>query len=135
MPTIAGMLEEGGARFPYRIESIFRKDSLDITNEDRALIRQRVLDTPEDRILITHGTDTMAETGRALAGIAGKTIILVGSLTPSHFKNSDATFNIAFAIGALQCLPPGVYVAMNGRVFDPFHVRKNREAGVFEVVD
>jgi len=132
-PVIEAILEEGGARFPFRIEPILRKDSLDMSDEDRALIRQSVAEQEESKILITHGTDTMVETAQALQGVADKTVVLVGSLTPAHFKNSDAPFNIAFALGALQCLPHGVYIAMNGMVFDPGSVRKNREKGCFEL--
>ena len=133
-PAIEAILAEGGATFPFRIDSVLRKDSLDISEADRALIRSHLCDCPEKKVLVTHGTDTMVETARALMGVPGKTVVLVGSLTPANFKNSDAPFNIAFALGALQTLPPGVYVAMNGNVFDPLSVRKNREKGCFESV-
>ncbi len=134
-PTIAGLLAEGGVRCPFRIVSILRKDSLDITEADRELIRDTVIALPERRVLITHGTDTMVETGKALARVESKAIVLVGSLKPANFKDSDAVFNIAFALGALQSLPDGVYIAMNGCVFDPFKVTKNRVAGRFEALD
>lgn len=133
-PAIEAILEEGGARFPYRIESILRKDSLDMSDDDRKLIRTSLDHQTESRVLITHGTDTMVDTAKSLQGIEGKTVVLVGSLTPANFKNSDAPFNIAFALGALQCLPNGVYIAMNGMVFRPEEVRKNRDKGCFELV-
>jgi len=81
---------------------------------------------------VTHGTDTMVETGLALTGIPGKTIVLTGALNPARFRGSDAEFNIGTAVGAVQSLPPGVYVAMNGRCFEWNRVRKNRDTGIFE---
>ena len=117
------------------MEEVLTKDSLEITEEDRQLIRSRIESEDCSQILITHGTDTMVETGRALDGITGKVIVLVGSLTPARFKGSDAEFNIGFAMGALQSLPFGVYIAMNGRVFLPSDVRKNRAANRFENLD
>ncbi|NND73280.1 MAG: asparaginase [Rhodothermales bacterium] len=134
-PQIADVLRNVNALTPYTIETLFRKDSLDMNDEDRALVRQRVEEAVEGRILITHGTDTMTETGRALIGIPGKTIVLVGSLSPARFKQTDAEFNIGFAIAAVQTLPEGIYIAMNGLVFDATRVRKNRAANRFEEID
>jgi L-asparaginase len=131
-PQITTILRDAGVAVPYAVESLFSKDSLDITPEDRALIVRRVEAESAAHILITHGTDTMVETARALDRVAGKTIVLVGSLSPARFKNSDAEFNIGFALGALQALPPGVYIAMNGRIFPSGAVRKNREWNRFE---
>jgi L-asparaginase len=85
-------------------------------------------------VLITHGTDTMVETAAELRGLEGKTIVLTGALNPARFRDSDAIFNIGCAVGAVQCLPPGVYIAMNGRVWNPEHVRKNRNRNVFEAL-
>ena len=133
-PQIVEILTEANVVTPYRVTTLFRKDSLDLTDADRAQIREAVASCGCDRILITHGTDTMVQTAQALAGLDGKTVVLVGSLTPARFKHSDAEFNIGFALGALQALPPGVYVAMNGRIFDPAHVQKNRAANRFEPV-
>jgi L-asparaginase len=132
-PQITEILQPVHPAFLYEVETILRKDSRDLTDEDRALVRREVAAQTADRILITHGTDTMRETGRALAGISGKTIVLTGALAPARFKESDATFNIGFALGCVQALPPGVYLAMNGAVFDPFRVRKNRERNIFEI--
>jgi L-asparaginase len=131
-PQIVDILREANASLDYELETLFRKDSLDLTDADRAVIAQRVRAEPTPRILITHGTDTMIQTALALGAPAGKTVVLVGSLSPARFKYSDAEFNIGFALGALEALPPGVYITMNGRIFDPARVRKNREKNRFE---
>lgn len=115
-----------------RLESLLRKDSLDMDDEDRALIRERVAADSASRILITHGTDTMIDTARALADIPGKTIVLTGAMRPSRLRVSDAAFNIGFAFAAVQLLPPGVFLAMHGEILDPAKSRKNRAAGRFE---
>jgi L-asparaginase len=87
---------------------------------------------PGERIVVTHGTDTMIQTAKALQGIPDKTIVLTGAMQPARFHETDAVFNIGTAIGAVQSLPPGVYIAMNGRIFRPDRVRKNVAAGCFE---
>ena len=139
-PQIGVLFREAGVAFSYDIEVLFRKDSLDLTDADRDLVVQRVLDCAHARILVTHGTDTMAETARAVAdaleaaGDHEKVVVFVGSLTPARFKATDAEFNVGFAAAAVQALGPGVYVAMNGRVFDPFRVRKDRNHNRFEPV-
>lgn len=132
--VIGRILHEAGVAIDFDITELLKKDSLDINDVDRAQIRAAVEADPAERILITHGTDTLAETGKALLGIPGKTIVLTGSLSPARFQNSDAVFNVGCAVGAVQSLPPGVYVAMNGRVFAADKVRKNREANRFEDV-
>lgn len=131
-PSVEWILREGGVTVPYVVESILRKDSLEITDEDRAMILEKVKSSPEDRILITHGTDTMAVTGQFLQGSTSKTVVLTGSLQPANFKHTDAVFNVAFAMGVLQAKSDGVWVAMNGQAFDPSRVKKNREANRFE---
>jgi len=133
-PQIVDILREANVTIDWELETLFRKDSLDLTDEDRAIIVEKVRQESCPRILITHGTDTMIETAKALQGIPGKTIVLVGSLSPARFKSSDAEFNIGFALAAAQTLPPGVYIAMNGRIFLPDRVRKNREANRFEPI-
>lgn len=133
-PQIAEILQEASVTVPYAIETLFRKDSLDLTEADRALIARRVRASRAQRVLVTHGTDTMVETARALGGVVEKTVVLVGSLSPARFKESDAAFNIGFAMAAVQVLRPGVYIAMNGQVFDPERVRKNRAANRFEAL-
>lgn len=131
-PQIADVLTTVNATVPYVVQTVFQKDSLDITDEDRKRLYDSVSESPEKRILITHGTDTMVETGQELLDIPGKTIVLVGSLSPARFKQTDAEFNIGFALCAVQTLPPGVYIAMNGRVFETNHVQKNRSENRFE---
>ena len=131
-PMIAELLKEAHVTAEVTIEPVLAKDSLELSDADRRLIRERVAACAADRILITHGTDTMAETAKTLAGIAGKTIVLTGSMQPARFRNTDAVFNVGFALGVVQVLPPGVYLAINGRVFDAAHVRKNREQQRFE---
>jgi L-asparaginase len=133
-PQIADILKQANVTVACEVETLFCKDSLDLTPDDRALIARRVREAPHRRILMTHGTDTMIETASVLEGVPGKTVVLVGSLSPALFKNSDAVFNIGFALAAVELLPPGVYIAMNGRVFPPDHVRKNREMNRFEAV-
>ncbi|MGD8361121.1 MAG: asparaginase domain-containing protein [Gemmatimonadota bacterium] len=131
-PQVTGILRAANATIQYELESLFRKDSLDITDGDRDLIFRKVKGDPCTHVLITHGTDTMATTGRVLSKIQGKTIVLTGAMQPAAFKDSDAPFNVGFALAALQTLPHGVYLAMNGRIFDPHHVRKNAERDQFE---
>ncbi len=131
-PQIGDILREMGVQFPFEITSLMRKDSLDLTDADRAQVRAAVTKDPAARVLITHGTDTMTETAAALQGISGKTIVLTGALNPAKFRGSDAIFNIGGAVAAAQTLPPGVYIFMSGRVFDARKVRKNRDKNRFE---
>ena len=131
-PHILEMLREANLDLDCRVTSLLRKDSLDLTDEDRQLVRRAVENSTVDRIVITHGTDTMIATALALAGIPGKTIVLTGSMQPARFRATDALFNVASALTAVQILPPGVYIAMNGRIFDPDKARKNREMNRFE---
>lgn len=128
------LLEEANISFDYEVESIIRKDSLDLTDDDRSLIVDRISSDPNQLILVTHGTDTMIETARMLMGIPGKTIVLTGSMEPARLRISDAVFNIGYAIAALQLLSPGVYIAINGRVFDPEKILKNIELNRFESI-
>jgi L-asparaginase len=125
-------LERANVVLDYEVESIIRKDSLDFTDEDRELIRQKVESTPLERVVITHGTDTMVDTAKVLANISGKTIVMTGSMYPAQFRDSDAVFNIGCAVTAVQILEPGVYIVMNGRIFKPDHVRKNVKLNRFE---
>lgn len=131
-PQVLEVIKEANVTFEFEIESILQKDSLDMTDADRQLVRRRVEGDPCDRIVVTHGTDTMVETARALTGIPRKTIVLTGSMQPARFRSTDAVFNIGTAIGAVQSLPPGVFIVMNGRIFDPLRTRKNREKNCFE---
>jgi L-asparaginase len=110
-------------------------DSLEMTAADRDLIAEQCRAAPQHRIVITHGTDTMAETARAIAAaVEGKTVVLTGAMVPYKFGSSDGMFNLGSALAFVQTLPEGVYVAMNGRAFAADRVRKNRETGMFEEV-
>ncbi|MCD9033769.1 asparaginase domain-containing protein [Luteimonas sp. Y-2-2-4F] len=131
-PQIGRILEELGVAFRFVVIPILRKDSLHLTDEDRALVRSTIAAQAARHVLITHGTDSMVDTARALAAIPDKTIVLTGALNPARFRGSDAEFNIGTAVGAVQSLPAGVYIAMNGRIWDPARVRKNVEANRFE---
>lgn len=133
--TVPQIFEDVGSTIDYELISLFRKDSLEITNEDRDKIREVCEATNHRQILITHGTDTMAETAKALLGIAGKTIVLTGAMAPARFRKTDAIFNIGTAVGALQSSAEGVYLAMNGKLFEAGKVRKNKEAQRFEPLD
>lgn len=124
-PQIERVLREGNVTFEYEIESLLRKDSLDITVDDRQWIVERVRTTPHRLVVITHGTDSMVDTARALTPISGKVIVLTGAMQPAAFRETDAPFNVGCAIAAVQVLPEGVYVVMNGRILDPHAVRKD----------
>ena len=131
-PQIGRILQEFGVAFRFTVVPALRKDSLHITADDRELLRATIAASPADHVLVTHGTDTMVETAKVLATIPGKTIVLTGALNPARFRGSDAEFNIGTAVGAVQSLAPGVYIAMNGRIWDPATVRKNVAANRFE---
>lgn len=134
-PQIGRILQELGVAFRFRVIPILAKDSLHIDDDDRALIRATVAAQPARHVLITHGTDSMVATAHALSTIADKTIVLTGALNPARFRGSDAEFNVGCAVGAVQSLAAGVYIAMNGRIWDPLRVRKNVDANRFEAVD
>jgi L-asparaginase len=130
---IEAVLAQGRSRIPARVEQLMLKDSLEMTATDRRKILAACRNARESSIVITHGTDTMEETARFLAGkLAGKTIVLTGAMIPARFGNSDAPFNLGCAFGAVQVLPPGVYVAMNGEIFPAAAVTKNRARGFFQ---
>ncbi len=131
-PLIDEIFSESYVALAYSVESVMRKDSLDLTTADRAVIRAHVEATSEQHIIVTHGTDTMVETGKALANIPDKTIVLVGAMQPARLRRTDAIFNIGFAVAAVQTLPTGVYIAMNGKIFDPQTTVKNVAENRFE---
>jgi len=133
-PQIGGILRELGVAFQFTVIPIIRKDSLHITQEDRELIRATIAAQPAKHVLVTHGTDTMVETAQVLESLTDRTIVLTGALSPARFRGSDAEFNVGTAVGAVQCLPPGVYIAMNGRVWDIHRVKKNVSANRFEAL-
>ena len=133
-PMVGELLEEANVTFSYAVESLLKKDSLEITQEDRELIRNRLESVTESMILITHGTDTMVDTAKSLQGIENKTIVLFGAMQPARMRYSDAMFNLGIAIGAVQILPAGIYIAMNGQIFNPDEVTKNRVEARFEPI-
>jgi len=131
-PGVLELLTEANVTVQYEVESLMRKDSLDLTDDDRALIRNRVAADPADQIVITHGTDTMVDTAQVLLDVPDKVIVMTGSMQPARLRVSDAAFNVGCAITAAQILEPGVYIAMNGRIHDPQHTHKNVVAKRFE---
>ncbi len=131
-PQIGKILEALGVAFTFDVLPAMRKDSLHIEETDRDLLRRLIEAQPHRHVLVTHGTDTMVETAAVLGSIKDKVIVLTGALNPARFQGSDAVFNIGCAVGAVQSLPDGVYIAMNGRIWNPAHVRKNRDANRFE---
>jgi L-asparaginase len=133
--VVAKILREGGVTFEFEVIPLMRKDSLEMADADRAAVCAAVAARAETRLVVTHGTDTMVETARALAAIPGKTIVLTGALSPARFQASDAVFNIGMAVAAAQTCPPGVWIAMSGQIFAAGGVRKNRGLNRFERVD
>lgn len=130
-PAVKRILEESGPTFEYRVISVARKDSLDLTDTDRRAIVHACEEAKETKIVITHGTDTMAVTGKALSEITGKVIILTGALLPERFYNSDASFNVGTAVGGMSVLPDGVYIAMSGQIFPWDQYEKHPRTGRF----
>ena len=131
-PMIGELLEEANVSFDYEILPLCKKDSLDMDEADREMIRDAVGNVIESRILIIHGTDTMVDTARSLLDIRDKTIVLFGAMQPARMRHSDATYNLGFASAVVQLLPAGVYLTMNGQIFDPRKVIKNRAQNRFE---
>lgn len=129
------MLELGRNLVPVEIRTLMMVDSLEITDDDRELIAEHCIKSPENKIIITHGTDTMAQTAEVLEKkVKNKTIVITGAMVPYKFGSSDGLFNLGSALAFVQTLPPGVYIAMNGRYFNAGNVRKNKLTGVFEEV-
>ena len=130
------MLRLGRSRLDVQVETAMMIDSLEMDDERRAAVVKRCCDCEERAVLVTHGTDTMVETARALADacLAEKTIVLTGAMVPYAFGSSDGLFNLGSALSFVQVLPPGVYIAMNGQHFRWNAVRKNRATGVFEAM-
>ena len=131
---ILELLKEANLTIDVKVTAVLRKDSLEMTDDDRLLIRRAAEASISPQLVITHGTDTMLQTGCALQGIAEKTIVLTGAMQPARFRATDALFNVAAALTAVQILPPGVYIAMNGRIFDPRRARKNVAENRFETI-
>jgi L-asparaginase len=130
-PMVSHLLKVARVDCPWRVLELLRKDSLELTDADRELLRETVASLDASQVVVTHGTDTMTDSARVLAGIRDKTIVMTGALAPARFSESDATFNLGMAVAAVQVLSPGVYIAMNGQVFRGDAVRKDREQGRF----
>jgi L-asparaginase len=127
------MLTLGRCRVPASVETLMMVDSLNMTLADRKKVLAACRKAPENHLVVTHGTDTMVETARLLGrAVSGKTVVLTGAMVPYKFGSSDGLFNLGSAISFAQSLPPGVYIAMNGRAFNWDRVRKNRAKGEFE---
>ncbi len=130
--VVQHILTDGLVDFEYDVVSLFQKDSLEITADDREKIRQFIADDDATRYIITHGTDTMPETAEVLKALTDRTIVLTGALTPARFRTTDAVFNVGMAVATVQIAKPGVYIAMSGQVFEAGAVRKNRAENRFE---
>ncbi|PZR29549.1 MAG: asparaginase [Citrobacter freundii] len=132
---MSDLLEMGRSKLAVEIRTLMMIDSLEMTNEDRELIAHQCNQCEETQIIITHGTDTMSNTAQWLAKhVKNKTVVLTGAMIPIKFGSSDGLFNLGSALAFAQTLPPGIYVAMNGRYFNWDNVRKNRQTGVFEEI-
>lgn len=133
-PMVPELLAEAGVDLSYSIDSLLKKDSLELTDADRELLRNQVIKSPHQHILIIHGTDTMTLSAQHLGAMSNKTVIFTGAMQPARMRKTDAPFNLGFAIGALQCLDSGTYIAMNGQIFNTNNVQKNRQLGRFETL-
>ena len=132
---IAEMLRRGRSQVEVTIHTVMMIDSLEMTEADRVLIVQNCVQSEENQIVITHGTDTMTETASAVArAISGKTVVFTGAMIPWAFGSSDGLINLGSALSFVQVLPAGDYIAMNGKCFPWDRVRKNRERGEFEEI-
>ncbi len=129
--ALDAILREANVSFDHEITSLMKKDSLDLTDADRAIIHDAVAASPCDQILITHGTDTMVRSALCLQDIEGKTVVFTGAMQPASLRSTDAIFNIGFAVACTQLQPPGIYIAMSGQVFNAAHVKKDRAAQRF----
>ncbi len=129
--VVADLLRQAHVEQPYEVVEVLRKDSLDITPEDRELVRETIAAREEHHVIVTHGTDTMTATAQVLQSLVEKTIVLTGALAPARFAQSDATFNVGMAFAAAETLSPGVYIVMNGQVFEAGAVRKDRDQNRF----
>jgi len=134
-PKVGRILEAYKLNIDFEVHSVLRKDSLEMTDQDRAQLKSAIESCENEYVLVTHGTDTMPETADVLKNIPGKTIVMFGAMEPAMYKTSDAEFNAGCAVGAVQSLPNGVYIAMSGRIFEAGKVKKNVAAGIFEIKD
>lgn len=128
------VLREGLVQFDWDVVPVMKKDSLEIRDTDRRVLRDYIANDDASHYVITHGTDTMPETAEVLQSLKGRTIVMTGALTPARFRTTDAMFNVGMAVAAVQTLDPGVYITMSGQVFWAGEVRKNREENRFELI-
>ena len=133
--VVQHILTDGLVDLEYDVVSLFQKDSLEIDDADRKVLRDYIETDDATHYVITHGTDTMPDTAAALSNLEGKTIVLTGALTPARFRTTDAVFNVGMAVATVQVAEPGVYIAMSGQVFEAGAVRKNRAENRFEATD
>ncbi|MBR9828435.1 MAG: asparaginase [Oceanospirillales bacterium] len=131
-PMADELMQMAGVSCTYSVHSVLRKDSLDMTDADRQTLYAAITEDDCRHIVITHGTDTLVQTAMALQDLSERTIVLTGAMQPARFRDSDAAFNLGGAVALAQALPAGIYIFMNGRVFHPERVVKNRAAGIFE---
>jgi len=134
-PQIGQILKQLQVGFEFEVKPLMRKDSLDVTDADRRAIKAEIAACDYRRVLVTHGTDTMVRTALLLDEIKDKVMVLTGALNPARFHDSDAVFNIGCAVSAVQTLSPGAWIAMNGCIWNPHKVYKNRDKNRFEVAD
>ena len=131
-PAMERVLRKSFIGFEYEVVSLFKKDSLDMSDEDRSILKTFLETTSYSKIIVTHGSDTMPETARTVGNIAGKAIIFTGAYLPERFADSDADFNIGVAVGSVNVLTEGTFIAMNGKLMSPETCSKNPENGLFE---
>ena len=130
-PAVKRVLKRVNPTFEYRIETACKKDSMDLTDADRQAVYRLCAEAEEKHIIVTHGTDTMSQTAEVLSKLTHKTIVITGSARPERFENTDAHFNVGVAVGAVEALQPGVYIAMNGVVSRSDKMRKDPKTGQF----
>ncbi|MEN7343827.1 MAG: asparaginase domain-containing protein [Pseudomonadota bacterium] len=133
--VVSHILREALVPEPHEQIELMRKDSLEITDADRALIAKTIREHSGQHFIVTHGTDTMTDSALALGDMGDRTIVFTGALTPARFRTNDAVFNLGMAVAAVQTAPPGVYIAMSGQIFPAGAVRKNRERRCFELLE
>lgn len=133
--VVQHILTDGLVDFEYDVVSLFQKDSLEVNDDDRKVLRDFIANDDATHYIITHGTDTMPETAKVLSALEGRTIVLTGALTPARFRTTDAVFNVGMAVATVQVARPGVYISMSGQVFEAGAVRKNRAENRFESTD
>jgi L-asparaginase len=129
------ILAEGMVDFEFDVVSLLQKDSLEVTDEDREMVRAYIENDDATHYIVTHGTDTMPQTAEVLSVLQGKTIVLTGALSPARFRTTDAVFNVGMAVAAVQITAPGAYIVMSGQLFEAGNVRKNRAENRFEAIN